>query len=193
MVLAHDAMRLVPACHRQNDNLEGMTKPNTAEQRASLVHQYRASGLSQDAFCAHLEATEGIHLAPRTLRAWAKRFGQRNEHGGECAEIAAEAVRMLQGLLGRLQVSHAKAARADSQAGHPEDATCETSRVAAIPASAVEAPSVAARRSEPEPVRTPPTGPGGNAHATIEFLPVEEPPAPEQPLVRRKGRVVFDI
>jgi hypothetical protein len=85
-----------------NGNLSAMPQQITEQQRASIVKQYRTSGMSQDEFCAHLEATEGIHLAARTLRAWAKRFPQPRKPLGECAQLVAEAVRVLQGLLGIL-------------------------------------------------------------------------------------------
>jgi hypothetical protein len=180
-----------------------MPQPITDQQRASIVRQYLASGLNQADFCRSLAAVERVHVAPRTLRDWCSRFGGSQKVGEDTVRVVAEAVRMLQRLLGSLQAGGQQtvttetsqvAAGAASQAGHPEDATYETSRVAAGAASAVEAPSVAARPREPEPVGTPPTGtPGGNAHAPIEFMPPEEPHAPAQPLVRRKGRVIFDI
>jgi hypothetical protein len=36
-------------------------------------------------------------------------------------------------------------------------------------------------------VRVPSGTPGGNPYAPIKFMPVEEPPAPEQSPARRKG------
>src|SRR5262249_2071804 len=130
-------------------NLSAMSQPATNQQRTSIVYQYRISGLSQDAFCEQLRASQGIQLAPRTLRAWSLRFGQPEESDAESAEIVAQAVRMLQGVLERLQVSHREAAteeashiaaRAAFHARHQQTPSGETSRVAAGAASSSEQP-----------------------------------------------------
>src|SRR5450432_1791896 len=108
-------------------------KATTDEDRAAIVHQYRTSGETQEAFCFFLEITQGIHVSPRTLREWDRRFGQPRGSAEECIHIVAEAIRKLQSVLEALQATTGKslstAAAAAVQA--PTDAVSPVSTDAA--------------------------------------------------------------
>jgi hypothetical protein len=192
--------RATQAC--PSGNLTDVPQPITDEQRASIVHRYLASGLGQDAFCARLEAKEGIHLASRTLRAWCSRFGQSRHPVEETVQIISEGIERLQGVLERLQTSHAKAATGDtsrlaagaaSKAGQQQTAGGETSEAAAASASVPEAPNRATNPTQAVPAGPLPCGkPGGRSRAPVEFVATEEPPAPEKPPVRRGG-IIWEL
>jgi hypothetical protein len=180
-----------------------MSQPITNEQRASIVYQYRVTGLTQDEFCTHLKATQRIHVAPRTLRAWCSRFRPSGKATEETVRVVADVLKTLQGLLGRLQAgdretvtceaSHV-AAGAALRAGHPQMPGGVANHVAAGPASAPEAPKGAVSPAQTASAGALPTGrPGGNSHGTIEFMPTEEAPGAEQPTGRRKGGVIWEV
>ncbi len=161
-------------------NLNAMPKPITDQQRASIIHQYLASGLTQDCFCAALAATEDIHVSPRTLRAWCSRLGPPQEPMHETVEVVSEAIEKLQGVLEWLQ------------AGHQEAAIGTVSQVAANLASADVATTRPASETQTDAAAPLPIGmPGGKSHKPIEFIPTEEPPVPEKPR-RRPGRIVWE-
>jgi hypothetical protein len=159
-----------------------MNTPVTDEERILIVEKYHISGLSQDAFCEELRASQGIHLAPRTLRAWSKRFGQPTNPADACVQIVSQAIQRLQGILDALD------------AGNPKTAVPGASQVAAGPAAMPETRKDLTSASPTEAACSLPTGmPGGNARAPIEFMPPEEPGTPEQPPRPRKGRVVWEV
>jgi hypothetical protein len=158
-----------------------MTKPLTDQDRALIVHQYLGSNLSQDEFCA-LKASEGIHLAPRTLRSWCTQVQRPRNPTEECVQIILEAVERLRGVLDRLQAD-----RLPTSIG-------EGSHMAAGPASAPEAPKGAVSLAQTASAGALPTGrPDGNSHGTIEFMPTGEAPGAEHPTVRRKGGVIWSV
>jgi len=182
-----------------NGNLSDMTPPTTDEKRASIVHQYLISGLTQDGFCAHLKATQRIQVAPRTLRAWCRRFRPSGKPTLETVRVVADVLNMLQDLLGRLQAGDgetvtceaiAVAAEVPSRATHPDAA----SQVAAAPASGSEAHRELSSTPPTEAAGPLPTGmPGGKPHTPIRFMPTEEPPVPEERPTRRKGHVIWEV
>jgi hypothetical protein len=160
-------------------NLSPMFERTTNQQRASIVYQYRISGLSQDAFCEQLRARQGIQLAPRTLRAWSSRFGPPTNSTDACVQIVSQAIQRLQGILEALH------------AGDLETAP-GTSETAAAPASGSEAKKELASASPTDAAGALPPGmPGGKPQSHIEFMPTEKPPTPENP--RRRRGVIFDI
>ncbi len=73
--------------------------------RAAIVHQYRTSGETQEAFCLFLEITQGVRLSPRTLREWGRRFGQPRGTVEECIHIVSEAISKLQSVLEAFQAA----------------------------------------------------------------------------------------
>jgi hypothetical protein len=153
----------------------------TDQQRSLIVGQYRASGLSQAAFCQQLLASEGIDLATRTLRFWCVQVQRPGSATQECIQIVAEALERLQGLLERLQSVQSQKPIADA------------SNAAAAPAAAIEAPKAAPSPNHVEPAATQPAAlRPSKAHAPIQFVPIEEPDVPEQPR-RRPGRFIIDI
>ena len=85
------ACRLAP-----KDNLYRVTTSITDKQRILILDEYRASGLTQEAFCEELRASHGFNVAARTLRAWCRRSEQPTNSTEACVQIVTNAIERLQ-------------------------------------------------------------------------------------------------
>lgn len=158
-----------------------MTTPLSDKQRILILDEYRSSGLTQEAFCKQLRASQGIVLAARTLRAWSRRLEQPSNSNEACVQIVSEAIQRLQNVREALQAGN----RQFDAPGADQVAT------GAGAASVLEAPTAAASPTQAQPPAAVPSGmPPGNPPAPIEFMATEEPAAPEKPR-RRPGGVIW--
>jgi hypothetical protein len=76
-----------------------MPTPITDKQRILIIDEYRGSGLTQEAYCKKLLASQGIPLAARTLRGWSRRLERPTNSSEACVQIVSEAIQRLQTVL----------------------------------------------------------------------------------------------